>query len=273
MSQGEMLDVAGTAVDMRRRGTGEPVLFLHGVQGLGVPPGAWAPFLDAVAERFEVLVPSHPGFGRSQRPEWFDCTADLADHYSDLLDALGLKTVRVVGHSFGAWVAAEWAARAPGRVERLVLANPLGIWLPGVSESTPDLFAYSPQEVIDFTYEDPRLGAGVIPTDLQQSEQWFADWSSFALYGWTPYLHDPKLIHRLRRISAPTLVIAGADDRIVPVAHAEAFQQRIKGAQLTIVPGAGHALPIERAKEVGAMVLEFLAQPAARTAQKKSAQR
>jgi pimeloyl-ACP methyl ester carboxylesterase len=273
MVQGEMLDVGGVAVDPQRLGTGEPVLFLLGVQGLGVPPGSLPPFLDAWAERFDVLAPSHPGFGRSQRPSWFDCTADLADHYGDLLDALGLKSVRLVGHSFGAWVAAEWAARAPWRIDRLVLANPLGVWLPGVSESTPNIFMYSPQEVVEISYADAARGADVIPTDMAQSEQWFADWSSLSLYGWSPYLHDPKLIHRLHRITAPTLIIGGERDRIVPVAHVEAFHQRIRGSQLTVVPGAGHALPIERAKEFGAMALEFLAQPAAHKTGRESARR
>ena len=258
MAHNQKLNVGGLAVDLLRRGSGEPVLFLHGVQGLSAGPGTWAPFMDALAQRFELLAPSHPGFGRSERPDWYDCVADLTDHYSDLLDALGLRAVRVVGHSFGAWVAAELAVNAPARVERLVLANPLGIWIPEVGESTPDIFMYSPQELVACAYADPRLGAGVIPAGLDQSEQWFADWSSFAMYGWTPYLHDPKLIHRLRRISAATLVVSGEHDRIVPVAHAEAFRQRIARAQLRIIGGAGHALPLERAEEFSAIVLDFL---------------
>ncbi|MGD9762350.1 MAG: alpha/beta fold hydrolase [Candidatus Binatia bacterium] len=263
MSRSETLTVRSVSVDLLRQGAGEPVLYLHGVQGLSTAPGTWPPFMNAVAERFEVFVPSHPGFAKTGRPDWYDSVTDLSDHYTDFLDALGIQTVRVIGHSFGGWVAAALAANAPHRVERLVLASPLGIWLPEIGQTTPDVFMYSPHELVEITYAEPTLAADVIPADLSQSEQWFADWSSFAMYGWAPYLHDPKLIHRLHRIKAPALIVNGEKDRVVPVAHAEAFQQRIPRAQLKVVSGAGHALPLERPDEFSAIVLDFLTRPAA----------
>ena len=258
MPQSETLRVRGMEVDLLRQGSGDVVLFLHGVQGLTVPPGNWAPFMDVLSERFTVLVPSHPGFGKSERPDWYDSVVELSDHYTDFLDALGLDRVRVVGHSFGGWVAAEWAANAPTRIERLVLASPLGIWLPDAGAQTPNIFMYSPQEVVEFAYTDQRAGADVIPTDVDQSEQWFADWSSFAMYSWLPYLHNPKLIHRLYRIKVPTLVVSGDQDPIVPVAHASAFHEGIRQSQLRIVDGAAHAFPLERPQEFGQLLVEFL---------------
>ena len=176
-------------------------------------------------------------------------------------EALGLDRVRVVGHSFGGWVAAELAANAPTRVERLVLASPLGIWLPEAGAQTPNIFMYRPQEVVEFAYTDQHAGSDVIPTDVDESEQWFADWSSFAMYSWLPYLHNPKLIHRLYRIQAPTLVVSGEQDRIVPVAHANAFHEGIRQSQLRIVSGAGHAFPLERPQEFGKVLLDFLDGP------------
>src|SRR5208282_4052770 len=91
--------IAGCKVNLRRAGRGEPLLFLHGAQGV---PG-WLPFMAALARRFEVIVPEHPGFGSSDTPDWLDNVADLAFFYLDFMAALGLKRVNLVGTSLGGW--------------------------------------------------------------------------------------------------------------------------------------------------------------------------
>ena len=101
------LRVAGCGVSVKRAGQGAPLLFLHG--GGGAP--RWLPFMTSLAERFDVIVPEHPGFGKSETPEWLDTIGDLAFFYLDFIKQLGLERVHLVGSSMGGWIAAELAVR------------------------------------------------------------------------------------------------------------------------------------------------------------------
>ncbi len=103
----ETVRVADCSVNVMRGGKGPPLLFLHGAGGAGV----WLPFMAALSEHYEVIVPDHPGFGRSDTPEWLDSFRDLAYFYLDFIEALGLDSVHLVGHSLGGWIAAEIAVR------------------------------------------------------------------------------------------------------------------------------------------------------------------
>jgi pimeloyl-ACP methyl ester carboxylesterase len=110
--------VRDTPVDLRRDGNGPPLLYLHGA-GAG---GRWLAFEERLAERFDVLAPTHPGHGGSPPAEWIEHISDLAFHYLDLLDTLGLVRVHVVGASFGGWIAAEMATMASGRLQSMTLS-------------------------------------------------------------------------------------------------------------------------------------------------------
>ena len=99
--------IAGCSVNVMRGGKGPPLLFLHGAGGAGV----WLPFMEKLSERYDVIVPDHPGFGRSDTPEWLDDIGDLAFFYLDFLEALDLDDVHLVGNSLGGWIAAEIAIR------------------------------------------------------------------------------------------------------------------------------------------------------------------
>src|SRR5262245_31767720 len=107
------------------KGDGPPVVFLHGPWGL-----TWGPFLDALAPSFTVYAPEHPGTtpGVPDAIHEIDGLWDLVLCYDELLDALGLAEVTLVGHSFGGMVACEIAAHRPSRVRRLVLIDPIGLW-------------------------------------------------------------------------------------------------------------------------------------------------
>src|SRR5579883_2000121 len=96
------VDIRGCRINLLRGGKGSPLLYLHGGGGGGI----WLPFLDKLAQRFDVLAPEHPGFGRSDTPSWLDNLSDLAYFYLDVLEALELERVHLVGHSFGGWIAA-----------------------------------------------------------------------------------------------------------------------------------------------------------------------
>ena len=116
------LDVRNCKLLLRRAGKGPAVLFLHGAGGL-----QWVPFFDRLAERFSLMVPDHPSFGRSSTPDWLDDVADLAYFYLDLLAELELTGVHVIGHSMGGWIALEMAIRSTERIESLSLIAPAGI--------------------------------------------------------------------------------------------------------------------------------------------------
>ena len=112
--------VGDISVRMMRRGSGPPLLFLHGANGLPV----WLPMFDILSKEFEVIVPEHPGFGASDNPAWIRNIGDLAMYYLDFLDSLGPYRVHLVGASLGGWTAAEIAVRNCSRLASLSLQCP-----------------------------------------------------------------------------------------------------------------------------------------------------
>src|SRR6202030_2181199 len=133
--------VQGVTLNLRRGGSGAKVLYLHGAQGMA---GA-EPALAALAERYEVLAPDHPGFGGSDAPDWLDDVPDLAFFYLDLIAALALGAGHVVGHALGGWIALEMAVRSTQAILSLTLASPAGIRVIGVPRA--DMFICTPDEL------------------------------------------------------------------------------------------------------------------------------
>src|SRR5690349_7207669 len=121
--QQSMLRLSGVEIELHEGGAGPPLLFLHGAQGFA-PDDA---YVGLLAESRRLLAPSHPGFGRSELPDWLDTPDDIAYIYLELLDRLGVERVDIVGASLGGWIAAEMATKAPERCSRLVLASPIGV--------------------------------------------------------------------------------------------------------------------------------------------------
>ena len=137
----EVTDIAllGGRLCVQRGGRGEPLLFLHGAQGLD----GWQPALAALAESFEVVAPDHPGYGRSTVIDGIDDMADLALFYLDVLDVLGYPKLHVVGQCVGGWLALEIAVRNAAKIKSLTLAASAGLRLPGIPRA--DMFI-PPQE-------------------------------------------------------------------------------------------------------------------------------
>jgi pimeloyl-ACP methyl ester carboxylesterase len=133
--------IAECSVNVMRGGEGAPLLFLHGAGGAGI----WLPFMAALSERYEVIVPDHPGFGRSDKPDWLDELSDLAYFYLDFIEALGLDRIHLVGNSLGGWIAAELAVRSTQRLHTLTLIAAAGIHVNGVPKG--DLFLWPPDSV------------------------------------------------------------------------------------------------------------------------------
>jgi pimeloyl-ACP methyl ester carboxylesterase len=111
------------AVRVDERGSGRPILILHGAAG----PRSVSGLAERLAEQAQVLVPTHPGFESEPRPEWFNSVDDLAFTYLDLLERLDLRDVVVIGLSFGGWISAELAVLNTTRLSSLILVDAAGI--------------------------------------------------------------------------------------------------------------------------------------------------
>jgi pimeloyl-ACP methyl ester carboxylesterase len=250
----EYLDLADGRVRLLRAGAGEPLLFLHAAGG-----GGWLDYHDRLAGSFEVIAPDHPGFGGSDDFPAVAAIDDLVFHYLDVMDALGLDRPHVVGASFGGWVAAELAVHASHRIGSLVLLSPAGLRLPG--HPVADIFLLPPDQLTAtlFRYPPPAPERPV-SLDIDAILAGYRDQSAAARFAWSPYLFDPKLERRLHRITAPTLVVAPTEDRLIPVAHARRYAERIPTARLTEIGDCGHAMYVERPAEFADVTLTFLSQ-------------
>jgi pimeloyl-ACP methyl ester carboxylesterase len=232
------LTIAGVSLEFDERGTGRPLLFLDAGEGLA-PNRGW---LDALAGRFRVILPTHPGWGRDPLPDWMRSTDDLAYLYLDLAKTLGLNGAILAGAGFGGWIAAEMAVRDTRRFARLVLAAPLGIKCGGVLDrDILDMHSVDGDTVLALSWADPRRGE----IDLaRQSDKELAAVArgreSLLVFGWKPYMHNPGLRRWLHRIEIPTLLIWGAADRVVTPAYGEEWRASIPEARLEIIPDAGH---------------------------------
>jgi pimeloyl-ACP methyl ester carboxylesterase len=254
--QREMIAVAGLAVECFTAGSGRPLLFLH--DELGLWPDA--PFLELLCKRRSVVALSLPGFGDSDLPIWVDCVDDLSYVVLGLLDRLRLGTVDIIGCSLGGWVAAELTSKAPERVGRLVLSAPYGIKL-GTADRLefPDLFAMSKAEIAEASFHDASLAALNVE-DLSDEEltKVVRNREAFALFAWEPYLHNPKLSHRLERATAPTLFLRGRSDGIVSADYLAGYAALFRDASITEFSAAGHFVHLEQPKAFVSKSLEFL---------------
>jgi pimeloyl-ACP methyl ester carboxylesterase len=247
--------VGDVELEVFHEGAGPTLLLLHGGDGLDHK----ARFLSMLAGTFEVIAPSHPGFGRSDLPGRFDSIDDLAYLYLELIEQLELNHVVLAGLSLGGWIAAETAVRCAHRLSSLVLVSPVGIKV-GDRETRdiPDIFALPPDQVNKLTFHDPTRAA-VDYNSLTDDELRIIvrNRESLALYTWEPYMHNPKLRYHLGRIRVPTLIIRGASDGIVSQAYAQSYTALIPGARLELITAAGHLPQIEQPEELVKRIVEF----------------
>jgi pimeloyl-ACP methyl ester carboxylesterase len=247
------IEVDGCRINLRRGGSGEPLLYLHG--GNGAPEVL--PFMEKLAQRFDVLVPEHPGFGASDEPEWLENMHDLAYFYLDVLESLELRGVHLVGSSLGGWLALEMAVRDASRVKSLVLVGPAGISVPGVTPG--DIFLWSPEELARNLFFDPVLAEKMLaqPMTPELLDVSLKNRHTVARLGWEPRMHDPFLHKWLHRVRVPVKIVWGEADKILPVAYAREFGRLMPGAEIEIIPRCGHLPQAERPEEFCDIVMRF----------------
>lgn len=247
------IEVRGCKIGLMRAGAGQPMLYLHGAAGAP----AWAPFMAKLAERFDLIVPEHPGFGASDTPPWLDTVGDLAFFYLDFIKRLGLEDVHLVGSSVGGWTALELAVRSTHALKTLTVNAPAGIRLADVPVG--DVFMWSPEQRVRNLVHDPGLAERMLAVQPSEAEADVVMKNNYALARlcWQPRFFNPHLEKWLHRIDVPTHIVWGREDRLIPLAYAQAFAKLVPDARVTIIPDCGHLPHIEKADEYARIVSAF----------------
>lgn len=250
------LSISNVETHLKIAGQGSPILFLHGM-GLA---NLWLPFHTDLANNYSVYAPDHPGFGLSSNPEWFDSMEDFIIHYVELIEALNLKGVNLIGHSLGGWIAAEIASFFPDRINKLVLISAGGLRVPNAPIT--DIFALSPEQLARVCFEDLSK-AMVVASQRDMSNmqklilQDYRERTMVAKIAWK-LGYNPKLARRLRRASMPSLVIWGKNDNIVSTAYAESYCNLLPNAKLALIDKCGHIPLVEQHEQTVKLISEFL---------------
>jgi|SRR5579859_5458089 len=255
--EAETIDVAGKATVIKHAGSGPPFVYLHSTLDESF---MWLPFFATWAKQFHVYVPTHPGFGQSLGLDQIDTIEDMAFHYVELLDALGLEKVILGGVSLGGWIAAEFASRWPERVEKLWLTAAPGLWVP--DKPFGNLFGTmeNRDKLREMLFHDPHSAmAQMVITPKPDFEKMMAAYQSLTVLArlvWErPY--SPKLPGRLHRVRCPVLLLWGDNDRLVPPVYAEAYKALLPQAELKLIPNCGHLPMFEKEAEFVEAVAAF----------------
>jgi pimeloyl-ACP methyl ester carboxylesterase len=251
-------ELAGTRIKLMRgtraQSEAKPtLLFLHGAGGAS----AWLPFMDALAQQFNLLVPEHPGYGDSDTPAWLQRVEDLAYYYLDVLEELDLHRVHLVGHSLGGWTAAALAVKNSSRLGSLTLISAAGVHVRGVERI--DNFMGNPEQSLRGLVHDQSLADQLLAMEVsaEERERQLKNRFTTARLVWHPRSYDPHLPKWLHRIRIPTQVIWGDQDRLFPPRIGEEYERLIPGAKLTFLSDCGHLPPIEQADKTAALVADF----------------
>jgi len=243
-------------------GRGKPLLFLHSAGGY-----YWDDFLDSLADHYKVFVPHFPGTapGRPNDIDQIDNLWDAVLAYDDLLDGLGLKKVRLMGHSFGGLLASELAAQRRKSIEKLVLIAPIGLWREDAPYTCADWCALGPGEIMDTLFYDKNHPLVVKRMTPPPGASAAANWQVNFIWtlGCTAKviwpIPDKGLKKRIHRVTAPALVVWGENDKLIPPAYAQEFGRALPNAEVFMIPRCGHEPPLEQLDALRTKVTQFLA--------------
>jgi len=248
----EIVQIEGINIHVMRKGSGEPLIYLHGSNG----NPAWTPFLESLSQHFDVIAPEHPGFGKSETAPWIREVDDLVYFYRSLLDHYGIEKAYFVGQSFGGWITAEFASSQTHRVKKFVLIAAAGIYKEGAERA--DLFAMSPEETISRLVHSPEAQQRL--KELSSSPEALSlsirNTQAFARFAWR-ISYNVKLPTRLRWAKAPALVLWGEFDRVISKEYADYYASLLPDAQAKIISNCGHLPYMEKPEETANAVIDF----------------
>ena len=247
--------VAGLQIEVLKGGTGDPLVMLH--RDVGNP--GWLPFHEEMASSRTLYIPSHGGFGKSERPEWARNVRDIAALQVWTLQELGLDTVDLCGFGFGGWIAAEIATMNPSLVRKLVLVGAAGIQ-PKEGEIM-DQFIMSTRDYVKSMFH-VETGFNQVygsEPDIDQLEIWEIDREMTTRVAWKPYMFNHAIQHLMGGVEAPTLLVWGKQDKVVPPVCGEQYRDATPNGRLELIDNCGHFAEVDRAPEMAKLLREFLA--------------
>lgn len=250
------IDLAGVSLDVWEGGDGPPLLFLHGAGGFRGDH----PFLGLLGRRRRIVAPSHPGFGLSPLPDWIDRPDDIAHIYLDLLTRIAPGPIDLIACSLGGWIGAELASMAPEKFRRLIFVAPVGVKIGSRDKlDIPDIFATPAAEVEKMLYHEPEKFR---PDPSKMSDQeltvMLRNRETTALLTWEPYMHNPKLPHRLHRVTNKALFLRGEHDGLISAPYVEGYAKLLPDARTLTLPNTGHVPQVETPEAFVTAALAFL---------------
>ena len=244
---------AGTVrLSLADAGAGRSFLLLHG----GAGPASMYGLAESLSTKARTVVPTHPGFNGTPRPERFGRIDDLVLAYLSLIERLDLRDVVLVGNSVGGWIAAEMALRLSPRLAGAVLINSVGIDAGKPDLSIVDPTAVPPAERAALAFHDPQTFAAA-PSTPDAAAAMLDNHKALRVYAGEPFMHEPTLRARLAKMPIPTLVIWGESDRIVSPGYGRVLASSIPQSRYATVAAAGHFPQIEQLAEVERLINAF----------------
>jgi pimeloyl-ACP methyl ester carboxylesterase len=193
-----------------------------------------------------VLLPTHPGWDGTPRPEAVTDIPSLAAIYLQLLSDRGLRDVLVIGSSLGGWIAAEMAASdTEHRIGRMVIIDGAGIDVP--EHPIVDFFSLTPRQIAEHSWHDPERGfidPDTVPPERVAVQR--SNLQTMAVYTSENGMHDPVLQAKLSRIDIPVLVVWGASDRVFTPDYGRAYAAEFPDSRFELIAEAGHLPQLEQ---------------------------
>jgi pimeloyl-ACP methyl ester carboxylesterase len=253
----KQITVSGLQLEYFDEGSGPAILYLHCNEG----PNPDLALIKALTKTNRVVMPAMPGFGLSETASFIRSVDDMTYVLLDLIEALDLSDVTVVGSSLGGWAAVELATKASPRIGRLVLDNPLGLRFKKdpTERQFPDIYQDLPaQWAAYFSASEPMDGRDWPSVERDIALRAARNREMFVRVGWAPYLNSPRLHGRLHRASVPALVLWGDQDKLASREYAEAYAAALPNADLKVIAGAGHFAFLDKPEAVASAVLDFV---------------
>jgi pimeloyl-ACP methyl ester carboxylesterase len=268
---GRILEVNRRKVWLLEKGSGFPLVYLHGFADVHAVKENLLPFHETLAQKSRVMAPAHPGCAHSEEYQDAESIDDIVFHYLEALDALKLREFDLVGACVGGWIAAEIAVRHPEMIRKLVLIGATGLFVPGAPIGDVFMMAqpergtsYAGLRSLLFASADHPQGREFFPDGRGELDDELRRYQMLRFgsrVGFRPpYFYNRTLTNRLHRIAAPTLVLWGREDRMVPLAHGETYARSIANAErINVVEQAGHSVHVEMPGVTAQIVSAFLA--------------
>ena len=274
---GKSIRAGGVMTNYHEAGSGTPVILIHG-SGPGVSAWAnWRLAIPALAERLHVFAYDQVGFGYSELPAQPGYGLERwTEHLLSFMQAVGIKRAHLVGNSMGAAVALAAAVTHPEVVDRLVLMGPMGVDFP-ITEGLDAVWGYTPsianmrRLLAIFTYDHTRFVTDELAELRYKASTRPGMQESFSSMFPQPRQRGVAALaayeDRLHELRAPTLIVHGREDQVIPLASSQKLLQVLDTAQLHVFGHCGHWTQIEHPKAFNRLVLDFLTEGGEKHAQ------